>query len=120
MAEKEALMLTSGHPFITTLYSCFKNKDHIPFVMGMSGRDLKEQLDEVDVFSEERAKFYTAEITLAAQFLHQHGILHKELKLENVLVGSDGHCKIADFLLSKLGLFRHCIARTHCEPLFCM
>ena len=29
MAEKEALMLTSGHPYITTLYSCFQNKDHI-------------------------------------------------------------------------------------------
>jgi hypothetical protein len=29
MAEKEALMLTSGHPYITTLYSCFQNKDHL-------------------------------------------------------------------------------------------
>jgi novel protein kinase C epsilon type len=28
MAEKETLILTSGHPFITTLYSCFQNKDH--------------------------------------------------------------------------------------------
>jgi hypothetical protein len=32
MAEKEALMLTSGHPFIMTLYSCFQNKDHIFFL----------------------------------------------------------------------------------------
>jgi serine/threonine protein kinase len=63
----------------------------------MSGGDLKVQLDEVEVFSEERAKFYAAEITLGVQFLHQHGILHRDLKLENVLVGSDGHCKIADF-----------------------
>jgi novel protein kinase C epsilon type len=43
----------------------------------MSGGDLKAQLDGVEVFSEERAKFYTAEITLAVQFLHQHGILHR-------------------------------------------
>jgi len=42
MAEKEALILTSGHPFITTLYSCFQNKDRIFFVMEyMSGGDLK-------------------------------------------------------------------------------
>jgi len=121
MAEKEALMLTSGHPYITTLYSCFQNKDHLFFVMEyMSGGDLKEQLDEVDVFSEERAKFYAAEITLAVQFLHQHGILHRDLKLDNVLVDSDGHCKIADFGLSKLGLFRHCKARTNCGTPFCM
>ena len=49
MTKKEDLMLTSGHPFITTLYSCFQNKDNIFFVMEfMSGGDLKEQLDEVE------------------------------------------------------------------------
>ena len=115
MAEKAALMLTSGHPFITTLYSSFENENHIYFVMDyMSGGDLKGQLDEVKAFSEKRTKFYAAEITLAVQFLHQHGILHRDLKLRNVLVGSDGHCKIADFGLSKLGMFRHCKARTQC------
>ena len=88
--------------------------------MGTRGGDLKEQLDEVDVFSEERAKFYAAEITLTIQFLHEHGILHRDLKLENVLVDSDGHCKFADFGLSKLGLFRHCKARTNCGTPFCM
>jgi hypothetical protein len=80
MAEKEAMMLTTGHPFIASLYSCFQNKDHLFFVMEyMSGGDLMTQLEEVDVFSEERTKFYTAEVTLAVQFLHQHGILHEDL-----------------------------------------
>ena len=114
-------MLTSGHPFINTLYSCFQNKEHLFYVMEFrSGGDLKKQLDEVDFFSENRTKFYAAEITLAVQFLHQHGILHRDLKLENVLVDSDGHCKIADFGLSKLGLFRRYEARTQCGTPFCM
>jgi len=114
-------MLTSGHPFITTLYSCFQNKHHIFSVMEyMSGGALKDHLDKVKVFSEKRAKFYAAEITLAVQFLHRHGILHRDLKLENVLVGSDGHCDIADFGLSKLGLFRHCKASTQCRTPFYM
>jgi len=121
IGEKEALMLTSAHPFITTLHASFQNKDHIFFVMEyMSGGDLKGQLDEVEVFSEKRARFYAAEITLGVQFLHQQGILHRDLKLENVLVDTDGHCKIADFGLSKLGLFRPCKARTHCGTPFCM
>jgi len=91
-------MLTSGHPFIMTLYSCFQNKEHLLFLMEyMSGGNLKEQLDEVEVFSNKSVKFYAAEITLAIQFLHQHGNLHRGLKLENMLVGSDGHCKIACF-----------------------
>jgi len=120
MAEKEAFMLTSGHPFITTMYCCLQNTEHLFFVMEyMSGGNLKEQLDKVEFFSEKRTKFYAAEIVLAVQFLHQHGILHRDLKLENVLVDSDGHCKITDFGLSKLGLFRHCKTRTRCgTPLY--
>jgi novel protein kinase C epsilon type len=121
MAEKEAFMLTSGHPFITTMYSCFQNKEHLFFVMEyMSGGNLKEQMDEAEVFSKKRVKFYAAEITLAIQFLHQHGNLHRDLKLENVLVGSDGHCKIACFGLSKLGLFHQCKTRTKCGTPYCM
>ena len=51
---------------------------HIFYVMDyMSGGDLKGQLDKVQVFSEKRAQFYTAEITLALQYLHQHGIVHR-------------------------------------------
>jgi novel protein kinase C epsilon type len=120
-AEKEALVFTAGHPYITTLYSCFQNKDHLFFVMEyMSGGDLMAQLEEVGVFSEERAKFYTAEITLAIQFLHQNGILHRDLKLENVLVGSDGHCKIADFGLCKLGMFRPCRTSTYVGTPYCI
>jgi len=51
----------------------------------ISGGDLKEQLDEVEFFSEKRAKFYAAEITLSVQFLHQFGILYQDLKLESKL-----------------------------------
>ena len=86
----------------------------------MSGGDLKEQPDEVQFFSEKRVQLYAAEITLAVQFLHQHGILHRDLKLQNVLVGSDRHCKIADFGLSKLGLFRNCKTSTQCGMPYCM
>jgi serine/threonine protein kinase len=85
-----------------------------------SGGDLKKQRDEADVFSEKRTNFNAAEISLAVQFLHQHGILQLYLKLENVLVDSDGHCKIADFGLSKSGLLCRYKARTQCGTPFCM
>ena len=48
----------------------------------MSGSDLNDKLDDVEFFSEKRTQFYAAEITLAVQFLHQPGILHRDLKLE--------------------------------------
>jgi serine/threonine protein kinase len=43
----------------------------------MSGGDLRDQLNEVEVFCQRRVQFYAAEIVLALQFLHQLGILHR-------------------------------------------
>jgi novel protein kinase C epsilon type len=111
----EALMNTSYHPFVTTLYCCFQNKDHLFFVIEyMSGGDLRDQLAKVEVFCQKRVQFYAAEIAVALQFLHQRGILHRDLKLENVLVGRDGHCKLSDFGLSKMGFFKHDRASSDC------
>jgi serine/threonine protein kinase len=53
-------------------------QDHIFYVMDyMSGGDLKGQLDKVHIFSEGMTQFYSAEITVALQYLHQHGIVHR-------------------------------------------
>jgi len=43
----------------------------------LSGGNMAEELKKVQMFSEERARFYTAEITLALEFLHRYGILHQ-------------------------------------------
>jgi serine/threonine protein kinase len=55
-------------------------------------------------FSEERARFYAAEMILALQHLHDCGIIYRDLKPENVLLDSQGHLKITDFGLSKAKL----------------
>ena len=53
-------------------------QEHLFFVMEyVSGVDMAEELEKVRVFSEERARFYAAEITLALEFLHRYGILHR-------------------------------------------
>jgi serine/threonine protein kinase len=41
------------------------------------GGSLYDQLKHAEVFTEETAKFYTAEITLALEYLHRNGILHR-------------------------------------------
>lgn len=61
-------------------------------------------LSNVGKFKEYRAKYYTAEIILALEYLHSEGIVYRDLKPENILIDATGHCKLTDFGLSKDGL----------------
>lgn len=48
---------------------------------------------------------FTRQIILAVNFLHKCGIVHRDITPENILLGRDGHCKLADFGLCNLGVF---------------
>lgn len=51
--------------------------------------------------TEEQAKFYFIEILYGLQYLHEQGIVYRDLKPENLFIDADGHIKIGDFGLSK-------------------
>ena len=47
------------------------------------------------------ARFLTAELILAMQYVHSLSILFRDLKPENILIDRDGHIRLADFGLAK-------------------
>ena len=51
-------------------------------------------------FSEDLARFYFCQIIDALEHIHQAGVAHRDIKLENILLDSDYNIKIADFGLS--------------------
>lgn len=65
-------------------------------------------------FSEERTRFYAAEILSALNYLHSKQIVFRDLKLENILLDAQGHVKITDFGLCKEGIGNGKRARTFC------
>eukprot|EP01129_Flabellula_baltica_P005092 TRINITY_DN1815_c0_g1_i2.p1 TRINITY_DN1815_c0_g1~~TRINITY_DN1815_c0_g1_i2.p1 ORF type:complete len:486 (-),score=99.69 TRINITY_DN1815_c0_g1_i2:42-1499(-) len=104
MMENEILR-NLNHPFILGLKYSFQTRDHLYMVTDyLGGGELFFHLNNEDFFTEERVKLYSAQIVLALSYLHENGVIYRDLKPENLLLDIQGNLCLIDFGLSKTGL----------------
>ncbi|EGC37997.1 hypothetical protein DICPUDRAFT_149347 [Dictyostelium purpureum] len=90
------------HPFIVGLKYSFQTQDSLCMVLDyIGGGELFYHISERETFSEETARFYISQIMLAIGFLHEHGVIYRDLKLENLLMDLDGNICLVDLGLCK-------------------
>ena len=103
-SEQRILAKVSKHPFIVQMRESFQNERKLFLVLeycpcGNLSRVLRKQ--RARRLSEDQARIYICEIIQAIEYLHSLGIIYRDMKPENVLVGQDGHILLTDFGLSK-------------------
>ncbi|EHB08314.1 Protein kinase C iota type [Heterocephalus glaber] len=92
-----------------------QSESRLFFVLNcVNGGDLMFHLQQQRIFPEEHTRFYSAEISLAFNHLHQRGILYRNLKLDNILLDSEGHIRLTDYCICKEGLQPGDVTSTLC------
>ena len=98
---EHAILAKHDSEFLVRAFYSFRSAHHVYFALEyMPGGDLSSMLAECGCIAEPSAAFYVAETLLGMHYLHTKRILHRDIKPSNVLIGANGHIKLADFGLS--------------------
>jgi tRNA A-37 threonylcarbamoyl transferase component Bud32 len=94
------IMSKISHPFIVQLYDWFKTASNkIVLILEYCDKGSLESL--LSTLDKEQIISYMAEIVMAVEYLHNNKVLHRDIKPDNILLGNDGHIRLADFGLSR-------------------
>ncbi|XP_032868511.1 cGMP-dependent protein kinase 2-like isoform X1 [Amblyraja radiata] len=100
-SEKNILLQTKCQ-FIVRLYRTFRDSKYVYLLMEVClGGELWTVLRDMCFFEEPTARFCVGCVVEAFDYLHNRGIIYRDLKPENLLLDSDGYVKMADFGFAK-------------------
>ncbi|KAF8559049.1 serine/threonine protein kinase [Imleria badia] len=115
IGERKILQRSLESPFLVGLKFSFQTDTDLYLVTDFkSGGELFWHLQKETRFTEERARFYIAELVLALEHLHKYNIVYRDLKPENILLDATGHVALCDFGLSKADLRPDELTTTFC------
>ncbi|KAI4329982.1 hypothetical protein MLD38_028300 [Melastoma candidum] len=104
LAERD-ILISVRNPFVVRFFYSFTCRENLYLVMEyLNGGDLYSLLRNMGCLDEDVARVYIAEVVLALEYLHSLRVVHRDLKPDNLLIAHDGHIKLTDFGLSKVGL----------------
>ena len=102
--NREALAASKvSHHNIVNLLDVGTEEDYRYIVLEyIEGRTLKDIIDEKGALSPETAVQIAVRILSALQHMHKNGIIHRDIKPQNILIHSEGHVKVSDFGIARM------------------
>uniref|UniRef100_A0AAQ5ZVM4 Protein kinase domain-containing protein n=1 Tax=Amphiprion ocellaris TaxID=80972 RepID=A0AAQ5ZVM4_AMPOC len=100
--QEIAILKKLDHPNVVKLVEVLDDpsEDHLYMGMLCSDSQAVMEVPSDKPFSEDQARFYFQDLLRGIEYLHYQRIIHRDVKPSNLLVGEDGHIKIADFGVS--------------------
>jgi MAP/microtubule affinity-regulating kinase len=103
MLETSIMKTLSKSNNIVKIFETYETKKHYCIVMEyICAGDLLSYIKKRGKLTEQVAKFIFKQIVLSLQYIHSHNIVHRDIKLDNILIDLDNNIKICDFGVSKI------------------
>ena len=100
--EAEAASKMTHHNIVNLLDVGMDGENRYLVMEYVQGKTLKELIQEKGRLNPQVAAQVTIRILSALQHAHQNGIIHRDIKPQNILVNADGHVKVADFGIARM------------------
>ena len=103
VTELKAMRDVAGSsPFLVGTRGAFQSSSALFYILPYcAGGELFFHLQQQGRFRESKTRILVMQVLLALEHLHNHGIVYRDLKPENVLISVEGRAQVADFGLCK-------------------
>ncbi|KAM7145231.1 calcium/calmodulin-dependent protein kinase kinase 2 isoform 3-T4 [Macrochelys suwanniensis] len=100
--QEIAILKKLDHPNVVKLVEVLDDpsEDHLYMVFELVKQGPVMEVPAMKPLTEDQARFYFQDLIKGIEYLHYQKIIHRDIKPSNLLVGEDGHVKIADFGVS--------------------
>eukprot|EP01102_Stenamoeba_stenopodia_P019812 TRINITY_DN7566_c0_g1_i1.p1 TRINITY_DN7566_c0_g1~~TRINITY_DN7566_c0_g1_i1.p1 ORF type:complete len:542 (-),score=120.69 TRINITY_DN7566_c0_g1_i1:138-1763(-) len=99
IAERRALAeFAHNSPYIDHLYLAAQTEFEVYMVTELlDGGTIRSRLAKEKSFSEDRARYYAAQLVIALENIHKFKYVHRDVRPDNLLLDSKGHCVLSNF-----------------------
>ena len=101
--EEARVVARLKHPNIVTIYDFGRYEDRPFLVMEfIEGEQLSDLVHRHGALPPAQVAALVTQVASALDYAHRHGMIHRDIKPQNILLGPDGHATLTDFGLAKV------------------